>query len=72
MIQDEKMKSLKKAMKAVQKMNDDLIGISDNKLIEGYKKAMDDYKKTGNENIRDAAEIIKKEIDRRNLYCEEE
>jgi len=66
------MKSLKKAMKAVQKMNDDLIGISDNKLIEGYKKAMDDYKKTGNENIRDAAEIIKKEIDRRNLYCEEE
>jgi hypothetical protein len=64
------MKSLKKAMKAVQEMNSDLKDISDNKLIEGYKKAMEDYKNKGDYRIKAAVDVIKKEIDRRGLKAE--
>ena len=39
----------------------------DEKLINGYNKAMNDYKRTKDRQIKLAADIIKKEIDRRGL-----
>ena len=42
----------------------------DHKLINGYKNAMKDYKETDNEQCKVAADIIKKEIDKRGLKIE--
>lgn len=42
----------------------------DEKLINGYKRAMEDYKESENEQCKWAADIIKKEIDRRGLKIE--
>jgi len=39
----------------------------DEKLINGYKKAMEDYKETNDENCLVAANEIKREIDKRGL-----
>ena len=39
----------------------------DANLLEGYNRAMEDYRKTGKEEIRVAGELIKTEIDRRGL-----
>jgi len=56
-------KELKKLEKHLKKRPDE-------KLIKGYKEAMKDYKDTGNEQCKYAADIIKKEIDTRGLKIE--
>ena len=56
--------------KALKKMEKDLKGRPDEKLIAGYKRAMKDYEESGNEQIKVAADIIKKEIDSRGLKIE--
>ena len=53
--------------KQMKKMEKHLKGRPDQKLIDGYKNAMADYDATGNEQCKIAADIIKKEIDRRGL-----
>jgi len=56
--------------KALKKMEKDLKGRPDEKLIAGYKRAMKDYEESGDEQIKVAADIIKKEIDSRGLKIE--
>ena len=53
--------------KEMKKMEKHLKSKPDEKLIKGYKEAMSDYNQTGNEQCKVAADIIKKEIDRRGL-----
>jgi len=62
------MPNIKKVMK---KLMGDLKKKSDKKLINGYQKAMKDYEDTQNEQCKIAADIIKKEIDRRGLNIED-
>ena len=61
------MKSLKKAFEEVKLMQKYLTERPDDKLIEGYKKATEDYEKTGDERIKAARDAIKTEIDKRGL-----
>jgi len=61
---------LKEAKETINNMNATLEEKPDEKLIKGYKDAMKDYKDTGNEHCLRAAEIIKKEIDRRGISVE--
>lgn len=56
--------------KEMKKLENHLKGKPDEKLIKGYKQAMKDYKDTGNEECKAAADIIKKEIDTRGLKVE--
>ena len=56
--------ALKKTLK---KLNNDLRDKPDEKLIDGYKAAMQDYKDTDNKECKAAADIIKKELTRRNI-----
>ena len=56
--------NIKKELKNMQKM---LKGKDDEKLIEGYKKAMIDYDITGNEQCKNAALLIKRELDDRGI-----
>jgi len=60
--------NVKKAMKD---MEEHLKTRPDDKIINGYKNAMKDYKETGNEQCKIAADVIKKEIDRRGLKVED-
>ena len=53
--------------KEVKKLEKHLSKKEDEKLIKGYKNAMYDYEQTGNEHCKLAADIIKKEIDKRGL-----
>ena len=57
----------KEVVKKVKTMYNDLEGISDEKLIIGYKNAMKDYEEKKQEQIKVAAMVIKQEIDRRGL-----
>ena len=57
--------------KILNKMVKDLSKKPDENLIRGYKKAMKDYKETGNEQCLRAAEFIKIELDKRNIEVEE-
>lgn len=59
--------NVKKQMK---KMEKHLKNRPDEKLIEGYKRAMQDYEDTKNEQCKSSADIIKQEIDRRGLEIE--
>lgn len=59
--------NIKKIMK---QMMSDLSEKPDENLINGYKKAMEDYEETGDKKHKIAADIIKKEIDRRGLEVE--
>lgn len=51
----------------MKKLEKHLMGKPDEKLIKGYKEAMNDYRTTGNEECKLAADVIKKEIERRGL-----
>ena len=62
---------VKEAKKQVKMMNTSLKQKPDEKLIKGYNEAMKDYKETGNEQCLQAANFIKKEIDRQKLKLEE-
>jgi len=61
----------KKVKKAVEKMNTHLMSKPDKNLIEGYKKAMNEYNKTEHEQHLLAAKIIKNELDRRGVKIED-
>ena len=61
----------KKVKKAVEKMNTHLMSKPDKNLIEGYKKAMNEYNKTEQEQHLLAAKIIKNELDRRGVKIED-
>ena len=63
----EKSPDVKGALKRMEKM---LKKRPDEKLIAGYKKAMQDYEETGDEQCKHAGNIIKAEIDRRGLKVE--
>jgi RNase H-fold protein (predicted Holliday junction resolvase) len=63
-------KALENAKEAVNKMKEHLKTRPDEKLIKGYKLAMTDYERTGNEQCKMAANTIKEEIDRRGLDIE--
>ena len=56
--------------KEMKKLEKHLMSRPDDKLIKGYKEAMTDYQTTGNEECKVAADIIKKEIERRGLKIE--
>jgi hypothetical protein len=58
---------LKEVIKKVKTMYNDLEGVSDEKLINGYNKAMKDYEEKKDEKIKVAVDVIKTEIDRRGL-----
>lgn len=53
--------------KETKKLEKHLKGKPDEKLIKGYKEAIKDYENTGDEQCKIAADIIKKEIDKRGL-----
>ena len=53
--------------KELKKMEKHLKKADDKKLIDGYKNAMKDYEKNKNEQCKMAADLIKKEIDRRGI-----
>jgi hypothetical protein len=53
--------------KEMKKLEKHLRKRPDEKLIRGYATAMKDYDVTGDEECKIAADIIKKEIDRRGL-----
>ena len=61
---------MRDTIKKIKTMYNDLKNISDEKLIEGYKKAMKDYEEKKDEKIKVAAEVLKKELDRRRLKVE--
>jgi len=56
--------NIKKELKMMQNMLKDK---PDEKLINGYNRAMEEYKKTGDEQHRNAALFIKKELSDRNI-----
>jgi len=56
--------------KTIKKLNAHLISRPDDKIIAGYQKAMKDYEESGNQQAKIAADLIKKEIDRRGLDVE--
>ena len=58
---------LSEVQEALKKMNNDLSDKSDEKLIAGYKNAMKDYNECGDENIRRAANVIRIELERREI-----
>jgi hypothetical protein len=64
------MTSIRKTLKKVKTMYNDLRNVSDEKLIEGYKKAMKDYEEKKEDKIKVVANVIKTEIDRRGLKVE--
>ena len=64
----DKVNEMKRALK---QMNADLSEKPDDKLIDGYKKAMKDYKDTGNKQCLVASELIKKELDKRGIKVED-
>jgi len=61
---------IRKAKKEVEKVVNFLQGMPNESLITGYKSAMDTFEKTQKYEHRVAAEIIKKEIERRGLKIE--
>lgn len=63
-------KKVNDAKKAVSDMKAHLKTRPDEKLIKGYKLAMSDYERTGDERCKIAANQIKEEIDRRGLEIE--
>lgn len=64
---DKYMFNIQKEMEKLEKYLKDR---PDNKLINGYKRAMKDYEETNDERCKLSADIIKKEIDRRGLKIE--
>ena len=62
---------ISKMKKVVNELNYHLSTTKDEKLIEGYKSAIQDYKRSGNEEILRAAEIIKKELEKRGIEVED-
>ena len=60
--------NIRREVENMQKM---LKGRPDDKLIAGYKKAMEAYEKTKEMNHKNAADLIKKEIDIRGLKVDE-
>ena len=65
----DEIKNIKKQLKGMEQM---LKTRPDNKLIEGYHLAMHDYEQFDNKQAKVAAEIIKKEIDRRGLTIDDQ
>jgi len=61
-------KNLRKSLKFMFKY---LSKKPDENLIEGYKKAMEDYKESNNEQHLRAAEFIKLELDKRGIKVED-
>jgi len=61
--------NIKKELKNMQNM---LSNKPDENLIEGYKKAMKEYKQTGEIQHKHAAMFIKKELDNRGVEVDEE
>lgn len=59
--------NIEKEMKRLEKH---LRSKSDEKIIRGYIEAMNDYKITGNIDCKNAAHIIKNEMDRRGIKIE--
>jgi len=64
------MKGFPSVKKELKKMQNDLKNKPDEKLINGYKEAMKDYKETKDEQCKIAADLIKAEIYRRGLMIE--
>jgi len=64
------MRKLPDVKKVLADMNAHLQSRPDEKLIAGYQKAMKDYEETENPQAKIAADMIKKEIDRRGLDIE--
>lgn len=54
----------------LKKLEKDLANKPDANLLNGYKKAMEDYEKTGNIHCKLAGDVIMKEMERRGIKLE--